>query len=76
MLTAAGLRLLAPDAPGFDQRGVERAVLETRVGKAAPVFRDRFPEAEIVFMEGAGHDLFADAGPELGRLVARWAGRS
>ena len=38
-------------------------------------FRERFPDAEVVFMDGAGHDLFADAGPELGRLVADWAGR-
>lgn len=42
----------------------------------AETFRERFPEAEIVFMDGAGHDLFADAGPELARLVADWAGPS
>jgi pimeloyl-ACP methyl ester carboxylesterase len=39
-------------------------------------FRERFPDAEIVFLDGAGHDLFADAGPELARLVADWAGRN
>jgi pimeloyl-ACP methyl ester carboxylesterase len=38
-------------------------------------FRERFPDAEIVFVDRAGHDLFADAGPELGRVVAAWAGR-
>lgn len=42
---------------------------------AAKVFAERFPEAEIRFFEGAGHDLFADAGPELGRVVAEWGGR-
>jgi pimeloyl-ACP methyl ester carboxylesterase len=38
-------------------------------------FRERFPDAEIVFLDDAGHDLFADAGPELARLVADWAGQ-
>jgi pimeloyl-ACP methyl ester carboxylesterase len=42
---------------------------------AAAAFRERFPEAEIRSLEGAGHDLFADAGPELGRAVADWAAR-
>lgn len=42
--------------------------------QAVPRFRVQFPDAEIVFMEGAGHDLFADAGPELGRIVADWIG--
>jgi pimeloyl-ACP methyl ester carboxylesterase len=41
---------------------------------AAKVFAERFPEAEIHFLENAGHDLFADAGPELARIVAEWAG--
>ena len=40
---------------------------------AAEVFAERFPEAEIHFLENAGHDLFADAGPELARIVAEWA---
>ncbi|HEU4942337.1 MAG TPA: alpha/beta hydrolase [Gaiellaceae bacterium] len=43
--------------------------------QAVPRFREAFPDAEVVVMEGAGHDLFADAGPELGRIVAGWAGR-
>jgi pimeloyl-ACP methyl ester carboxylesterase len=42
---------------------------------AAEVFAERFPDAEIHFLENAGHDLFADAGPELARLVAAWAAR-
>ena len=42
---------------------------------AARVFAERFPEAEIRLFEGAGHDLFADAGPELGRVVAVWGKR-
>lgn len=43
--------------------------------QAVPRFREEFPDAEVVLMEGAGHDLFADAGPELARIVAAWAGR-
>ena len=43
--------------------------------RAAAVFAERCPEAEIHFLEGAGHDLFADAGPELARIVTEWAGR-
>jgi pimeloyl-ACP methyl ester carboxylesterase len=39
----------------------------------APVFAERFPDAEIRFIEGAGHDLIADAGPEVARLVRDWA---
>ena len=42
---------------------------------AVPRFRERFPDAEIVFMEGAGHDLFADAGPELAGIVVDWVRR-
>ena len=41
--------------------------------RAARVFAERFPEAEIHFLGNAGHDLFADAGPELARIVAEWA---
>jgi pimeloyl-ACP methyl ester carboxylesterase len=41
--------------------------------RAAKVFAGRFPKAEIHFLENAGHDLFADAGPELARIVAEWA---
>ena len=43
--------------------------------QAVPRFRERFPDAEIVFVEGVGHDLFADAGPKLARIVADWARR-
>jgi pimeloyl-ACP methyl ester carboxylesterase len=43
--------------------------------QAVPRFRERFPDAEVILMDGAGHDLFADAGPELARLVVDWAGR-
>jgi pimeloyl-ACP methyl ester carboxylesterase len=42
---------------------------------SAKVFAERFPEAEIHFLENAGHDLFADAGPELARIVAEWSAR-
>ena len=41
--------------------------------RAARVFAERFPEAAIHFLENAGHDLFADAGPELARIVSEWA---
>lgn len=44
--------------------------------EAAPVFAEQFPDAEIHWIEGAGHDLFADAGPELARLIRDWAGRT
>jgi pimeloyl-ACP methyl ester carboxylesterase len=42
---------------------------------AAAAFAQRFPDAELRFFEGAGHDLFADAGPALARVVAEWGGR-
>lgn len=41
--------------------------------RALPAFRARFPDAEIHLIEGAGHDLIADAGPEVARLVLDWA---
>jgi pimeloyl-ACP methyl ester carboxylesterase len=41
--------------------------------RAAEVFAEQFPDAEIHFLEHAGHDLFADTGPELARIVAAWA---
>jgi pimeloyl-ACP methyl ester carboxylesterase len=41
--------------------------------RALPAFRERFPDAEIHLIEGAGHDLIADAGPEVARLVRDWA---
>jgi pimeloyl-ACP methyl ester carboxylesterase len=43
--------------------------------RAAETFVDRFPDAEIHYLEDAGHDLFADAGPDVARLVRDWAGR-
>jgi pimeloyl-ACP methyl ester carboxylesterase len=39
----------------------------------APVFAERFPDADVRFIKGAGHDLIADAGPEVARLVRDWA---
>jgi alpha-beta hydrolase superfamily lysophospholipase len=42
---------------------------------AAKLFAERFPDAEIRFFEGAGHDLFADAGPQLAEVVLAWADR-
>lgn len=44
-------------------------------GQAAGPFAERFPDAEIHYLADAGHDLFADAGPELARIVADWAER-
>jgi pimeloyl-ACP methyl ester carboxylesterase len=41
--------------------------------RALPAFRERFPNAEVHLIEGAGHDLIADAGPEVARLVRDWA---
>jgi pimeloyl-ACP methyl ester carboxylesterase len=41
--------------------------------RALPAFRERFPDAEIHLIEGAGHDLIADAGTEVARLVRDWA---
>lgn len=43
--------------------------------RAAEQFSRRFREAEIHFLPNAGHDLFADAGPELAVLVRDWAAR-
>ena len=43
--------------------------------RALPAFRERFPDAEIHLMQGAGHDLIADAAPEVARLVRDWASR-
>jgi hypothetical protein len=41
----------------------------------APRFRAAVPHAEIRNVEGAGHALTADVGPELGTLVADWLDR-
>jgi pimeloyl-ACP methyl ester carboxylesterase len=49
--------------------------LRERSEAAVPVFVARFPNAEIHWIEGAGHDLIADAGPEVARLVRDWAAR-
>jgi pimeloyl-ACP methyl ester carboxylesterase len=43
--------------------------------RATPIFAERFPDAEIHSIENAGHDLIADAGPEVARLVRDWAAR-
>jgi len=43
--------------------------------RAAPAFAARVPQAEIVPVPGAGHSLVADAGPEVGRLIADWLAR-
>ena len=43
--------------------------------EAFPGFRERFPDAEVHWIDGAGHDLIADAGPEVGRLLREWASR-
>jgi pimeloyl-ACP methyl ester carboxylesterase len=43
--------------------------------RALPAFRERFPDAEIHLIEHAGHDLIADAAPEVARLVREWASR-
>ena len=38
-----------------------------------PTLTDAGPK--VHWMQGAGHDLFADAGPALGRIVADWTKR-
>jgi hypothetical protein len=38
-----------------------------------PLFREQFPDAEVHWQQGAGHDLFADAAPAMGRIIADWA---
>jgi hypothetical protein len=43
--------------------------------RAAVEFARRFPDAEIRFLDNAGHDLFADAAPELATLVRDWVRR-
>lgn len=42
---------------------------------AVPAFTRQFPDAEIHHLQGAGHDLIADAAPEVARLVRDWADR-
>lgn len=40
--------------------------------RAATIFARRFPAADIHWIEDAGHDLLADAAPEVARLVRDW----
>lgn len=49
--------------------------LRGRSEAAMPIFSDRFPDAEIHWLEGAGHDLIADAGPEVARLIVGFVSR-
>ena len=67
-IAAAGLPILLLLATEPQETGEQNR-------RAAEVFARRFPDAEIHFLENAGHDLFADAGPELARIVAEWAAR-
>lgn len=67
-IAAAGLPILLLLATEPEETGEQNR-------SAAEVFAERFPDAEIHFLENAGHDLFADAGPELARLVAAWVAR-
>jgi pimeloyl-ACP methyl ester carboxylesterase len=46
-----------------------------RSEQGVPIFARRFPDAEIHWIEGAGHDLIADAGPEVARLIRDWSAR-
>lgn len=48
---------------------------ETQNEEHLPRFRTALPHAEIRRVEGAGHALTADLGPELGTLVADWLDR-
>ena len=49
--------------------------LRRRSEAAMPIFAARFPDAEVHWLEGAGHDLIADAGPEVARLIRDWVSR-
>ncbi len=51
--------------------------VETRAQNeaAARVFRAALPHAEVRRCDGWGHDLLADAGPEVGAIVADWLAR-
>ena len=46
--------------------------LEAFRAEAVARFRAALPAADVRRMEGAGHDLVADLGPELGELVEEW----
>jgi pimeloyl-ACP methyl ester carboxylesterase len=49
--------------------------LEPYREEALARFRAALPAADVRRMEGAGHDLVADLGPDLGELIADWLGR-
>jgi hypothetical protein len=46
--------------------------LEEYRTEAAACFQAAVPHADVRRMEGAGHDLVVDLGPELGELIDRW----
>jgi pimeloyl-ACP methyl ester carboxylesterase len=50
--------------------------LRKRSEAAVPAFLERFPEADVRWIDGAGHDLFADAGPRIAGLIREWAARN
>jgi hypothetical protein len=53
----------------------EPAEIRARNEAAVPRFREAVPRAEAVFVDGAGHPLLTDAGPEVGRIVGGWLDR-
>jgi pimeloyl-ACP methyl ester carboxylesterase len=65
----------AADIPVLLLLATEPEELRERSEAAVPVFLERLPAAEVDWIENAGHDLFADAAPELARLVRDWATR-
>jgi pimeloyl-ACP methyl ester carboxylesterase len=67
-IAAAGIPILLLVA-------TEPEELRERSAQAVPIFAKRFPDAEIHWIEGAGHDLIADAGPQVARLIRDWAAR-
>jgi pimeloyl-ACP methyl ester carboxylesterase len=67
-IAAAGIPILLLVA-------TEPEELRQRSAQAMPAFADRFPDAEVHWIEGAGHDLIADAAPEVARLIRDWAPR-
>lgn len=50
----------------------EPEALEPYRAEAVARFRAAVPDADVRRLEGAGHDLVVDVGPELGELVAAW----
>ena len=67
-IAAAGIPILLLVA-------TEPEELRERREAAMPIFAERFPDAEIHWMHGAGHDLIADAGPDVARLIRDRAAR-